>query len=234
MKTLLFCLTLCISFTTLAKEWRSKRAYQNETNRTELLPSDWLKSDRLYNTDIWKKANRYNLIHDQSYEYLSIKQRRDFYNWLNENLQQKGHEVIWISMASFISHKLRLVRAFPYGILTNKSLKRYTYLGSETVFNEAFIYLKEIFLSKEILRNKEAIQWDKKLLYKEQYEWLSAIYDQMDGRTIYKIDRMAKGKFLYGLIVPKRVRFIGDISVSEDRYNYAINVLRNYCKSLHE
>ena len=234
MRTLFICLAFCLSFSTLAKEWKSKRVYQNETNQTELLPSDWLKSDRLHNTDIWQNANSYNLIHNQPLEYLNIKQRRDFYKWLNNNLQQKGHEVLWVAMASYISHKLRLVRAFPYSVFTNETLKMYTELGSETVFNESFTLLKDIFLLKETLQKGEALQWDKKILYEEQYQWLANIYTQMDSRTIRKIDRMAKGKFLFGLVVPKRVRFTGDISVTEDRYNYAINVLRNYCESINE
>ena len=54
----------------------------------------------------------------------------------------------------------------------------------------------------------------------------------MDKSTVKKIERMAKGKFLYGLVVPNAIRFEGDISKAEDRFQYAMNTLRVYCKDL--
>ncbi|OUR92380.1 hypothetical protein A9Q87_07840 [Flavobacteriales bacterium 34_180_T64] len=234
MKAILICFALSLSFSTLAKEWKSIKVYQEETKNVKLLSSDWLKSDRLRNTEIWQKANRYNLTHNKPFEYLSIKQRRDFYRWLNANLKQKGHEVVWVSMASYISHKLRLVVTFPQSMFTNKALKKQANMGSETVFNASFTILKDLFLSEQILRNEAALHWDMSILFEEQYNWLATIFSQMDSRTIYKIERMAKGQFLYGLIVPKSIRFTREISNSDDRYNYAINILREYCKSLNE
>ena len=41
---------------------------------------------------------------------------------------------------------------------------------------------------------------------------------------------MAKGKGFYGLMVAKEIRFQGDISNSNERYEYALESLRKYCR----
>jgi len=212
------------------KEWKSLRAYKKATQKEKLAPSDWLKKDRKQNTIVWQKANAYNLSKDLYTEYTTIIQRRDFYNWLYTDLKQKGHEVLWPAMAYFISNKLRLVNTFPYGLFTKKSIKLNSKKGSEVAFNNAFTILAELYSSSTILTSKKALKWDESLLYKEQYFWVESIYKDLDKSTLKTIERIAKGRFLYGLVLPKSVRFKGDISKAKLRYDYALNTLRNYSK----
>ena len=56
----------------------------------------------------------------------------------------------------------------------------------------------------------------------------------MNSKDLKILDRIAKGKFLYSLLVPKEIRFEGSLSNSETRYNYAINKLRPYCKKAYK
>lgn len=214
----------------LAKEWTCFKDFQKTTGNLELPTSDWLKSDRKHNTLKWEQANAYNLEHGLFGEYTSIQQRTDFYQWLYEALDKKGHEVVWPKMAHFISNKLRLVKGFPYRIFMKGSIKKYAYLGSEAAFNGAFETLGALYYSKVIFKGENALDWDKQLLYKEQHIWLENIYKKVDASTLKTIERMAKGKGFYALIVPREIRFQGDISLEEKRYEYALHTLRDYCK----
>jgi len=231
MKGTCFILLFFFSLSIQASEWSSIRAYQKATQQKELSPSDWLSSDRRRNTVVWQNANTYNLTNNLPNEYVNIQQRRDFYKWFDAKIKDKGHEVIWPSMAYYISSKLRLVKAFPMSLLTRKQVKHYASIGGETVFNNAFKILKTLFLSEHILKTNDALNWDKSIIREEQYYWIEDIYLKMDKRSLNQIRRMAKGKFLYGLAIPKVIRFKGDIANVEDRYAYAFETLRSYCKS---
>ena len=231
MKLIVFSILLLFSFTTFSREWKTLKDYQKSTLNKELLPQDWLKSDRKNNTEVWQKANNYNLTNNKPEEYTSIQQRRDFYSWIIAKLDTKEHEVVWPKMAYYISKKLRLVEAFPYSIFTNKKVKGYANQGSEEVFFNSFEFLQVVYLSETTLKGEEALSWDKTILYEEQFVWIEKIYLKMDERSLKQIERMAKGKFLYSLVVPKQIRFEGDIANPQERYNYALNKLRFYCIS---
>ncbi len=66
---------------------------------------------------------------------------------------------------------------------------------------------------------------------KEQYKWIDSIYKTMDAKNLKTLERIAKGNFLYSVFVPKAIRFKGDLSKAEMRYNYAIEVLKPYCEN---
>lgn len=218
------------SLTIHASEWRSICAYQKATQQKELSPSDWLASDRRQNSITWQNANAYNLTHNLPNEYANMKQRRDFYKWFDAQIKAKGHEVVWPSMAYYVSSKLKLVKTFPLSLLARKQVKHYASLGGETVFNNAFEILKKLYASNKVLKADAALKWDELIIYKEQYVWIEGIYKMMDERSLNQIKRMAKGKFLYGLAIPKVIRFKGDITNAQDRYAYAFESLRRYCK----
>lgn len=229
MKYKLWILLFLLNVSLHAKEWKSLKAFQKHTQKQQLSSSDWLKSDRKNNTHIWQKANAFNLIENTPEEYSSLIERRDFYRWIQTEFQAKGHEVLWPEMAYLISHKLRLVRAFPYNIFTRKKIKAYTDQGSEVVFNASFVELQALMVSTEILKDKAALSWDAALLKQEQHVWVQSVYIRMDTKSLRTISRMAKGQFLYGLIIPKALRFYGDLSNPDERLDYARNTLRPYC-----
>lgn len=217
-----------------AKEWRCLRIYQKETGKTSLGPSDWLKKDRNRNSEVWQKANLYNLKNNLPFEYQTIKQRSDFYHWYIQEIKTKGHEVLWPEMSHFISRKLALTKVFPYCLFVSKEVKEYAYLGSADVFNSCFDILNKLLLEDSKLVLEEALAWDKTILYEEQYRWLVPIYQTIDDGALVTIERMAKGMGFYSLMVPKRIRFKGDITKEEERYHYALNVLRPYFEKVIE
>lgn len=223
---------ICISYfctSVYGKEYPCLTAYQKETGLEQLGPMDWLKKDRKRQTMVWQQANLYNLEHQLPQEYSSIKQRRDFYVWLNETLEEQGYEVIWPRMAHFISKKLVMVKAFPYAIFTGKEIKSYAEMGSETVFNACFKDLGQLFKGT-VLKGDDALIWDQEILKMEQYQWLAPIYEDVSPKTLHTIEKMAKGKGFYGLVVPKPIRFQGDITQADIRYQYALETLRPYFK----
>ncbi|AUP78076.1 Insecticidal toxin complex protein [Flavivirga eckloniae] len=222
---------LIFSNTVSAKEWKSLRVYQKETQREKLLPSDWLKRDRIKNTLVWQEANVFNLKNNLSREYKNISQRRDFYKWFFYELNKKGHDVVWVQMAYFISKKMHLMEIFPYSIFSKKEVKTYARQGSELVFNNAFEELQKLYNSKLVLKTDKATVWDRAILKKEQYEWIDRIYKTMNAKSLKTLKRIAKGKCLYGLFLPRAIRFKGDLSKAETRYKYAIEVLKPYCKN---
>jgi len=231
MRTCVFLFLIFLNSSLYAKEWKSLRVYQKTTQQEVLLPSDWLRSDRVHNTIVWQQANRYNLNNNLPKEYERIIERRDFYKWLNDELHMQGHEVVWPSMSYFISKKLHLVESFPFSIGFRKKMIQYVHEGSEDVFNNAFIAIGHLFNSENILSGDNALKWDKSVLLDEQYEWISGIYKNMDAQSLKTVGRIAKGKCLYGFVVPKKIRFKGDISNPKVRYEYAIEVLRPYCEN---
>lgn len=231
MRVKLYFIVGMLSVSCYASEWPSLKAYQKQTGRTELTSSDWLKSDRKNNTIVWQQANAYNLENQLPEEYQSIPERRDFYEWYYKSMEAKGHEVIWPKMAHYISKKLRLTKAFPFSLFTKKSVKEYAYQGSEKVFNSVFLKLKVVYNSSKELQYTAAIEWDKEILYSEQYHWLQEIYSDIDAKTLKTIKRMSQGKGFYALLVPSEIRFKGNITDAKTRYEYALGTLRDYCKA---
>lgn len=180
---------------------------------------------------VWQNANRYNLENNLPQEYTTIKQRRDFYAWYSSETSKKGHHVLWPVMAHFINKKLRLIKAFPFSIVISKDIKQYATNGSEDVFNECFIKLNTLLKTNRPLTTIEAQNWDENILHIEQFQWIEAIYKTMPEKSLKTIERMAKRKFLYALVVPKAIKFKGDITSAEVRYKYALNTLKPYCKA---
>lgn len=219
---------------TLGKEYKSFKEFQHITGLSNLKQSDWLKSDRKRNTLVWQNANKYNLNNNLSAEYETIVERRDFYAWLINSLAERQKAVIWPKIAHYISKKLCLTIAFPFNLITTRTFKDYACQGSKQVFESAFKELLELYNASGSLENDNALEWDTKILYLEQFSWLQNTYEDIDNKTLKTIQRMAEGKGIYALLVPRAVRFKGDISFPEMRFEYALQSLRPYCEQHNE
>ena len=51
----------------------------------------------------------------------------------------------------------------------------------------------------------------------------------MRQKDLKRLERIAKGKWPYSIVVPKEIRFEGNLEVAPDRLNYALEKLRAYC-----
>ena len=64
-------------------------------------PQDWLRTDRVRNTQRWQDACLHNLTRADSGQYERIDQRRDFYRWFYEYTAARGWETRW-ALAAYI------------------------------------------------------------------------------------------------------------------------------------
>ncbi|MBP0904582.1 Insecticidal toxin complex protein [Mariniflexile gromovii] len=234
MRIYCFLFLFVLNLSVYAKEWSSIRVYHKVTGKENLLPSDWLKSDRVNNTTVWQQANVFNLEYNLPNEYTGLAERKDFYNWVQAEVEKQGHQVVWFKMVDFITGKLHTMETFPNVVFVNKRIMNYAQSCSEIIFENSFSEIKKLFESAHILNEEAGLQWDKNMLYKEQYVWVDDIINTIDARSLKKIENILQGKCLYGLFVPRAIRFTGDLENKEMRYEYALNTLRPYFQNLKE
>jgi len=227
---LLFLLTLTLAF---AQEWKNLRLYQKETGHSVLQNGCWLKKDRKRRTETWKQANSYNLrVENGNEKYKSIRQIRDFYRYFDKERMEQGHEIKWMGIASVAANQLSklengFIRVF---IVRNKELVKFAHKGSEKVFAFAFPQLKQIYFSKEAIKGEDANNWDVKYGMIEQCEILAPLYKLLSEKALCKLERMAKGKGIYKLAVPKKLKYLGDIRNCISRYEHGKNKLTPFCE----
>ncbi len=212
----------------LSQEWKNLKSYQKETNNIVLKDGCWLKKDRKNKTSVWKNANVYNLLEKGGYlKYITIKEKRDFYIWFDEIRIKQGHDIKWIGIASIAANQLsKLNTFFVKGfIVRNKEIIYFTQIGSKKVFAFAFPKMKNLYTSSTPLKGKEAKFWNQKYGLTEQCEVLEPLFQNLSQKALNKLERIAKGKGIYSLGVPKKLRFIGNIDDCKNRYNHGINTL---------
>ncbi len=213
------------------QEWSSLRLYKKKTGNTVLIDGCWLKKDRKKKTEVWKKANLYNLgLENGNKKYKRIREIRDFYAWFDKEIKKQGHEMKWIGIASIVAGQLSkldnfFIRVF---IVRNKELIRFANEGSKKVFEFAFPKLKKIYFFDLIVKGKIAEEWDMEFGQDEQCLILEPIYKKLSKRALRKLEKIAKGKGVYRFGVPKKIRFDGDIKDCKTRFEHGVNKLIPY------
>lgn len=226
---LIFSSTYCIS-----QEYRNLKTYKKETGILILEQGCWLKKDRVKQNTVWKNANEFNLINNNYKKYQTINQIRDFYIFTQKEIALKGHEVNWISAAATIASQFSIMQKDLIRILfiRNKKVIKFANEGSKKVLEFSFPKLKNLYFSEEILTEQSAKDWDYNLTLEEQCDILNPIYQTLSKKTLKKLERMAKGKGIFGLGVSKKIRFEGEINDCKSRYNYTVYKLIPYCHSI--
>ena len=136
------------------------------------------KKDRKNKTTVWTSANTYNLnIKNGNKKYQTISKIRDFYLWFDKARIKQGHEIKWIGIAAIAANELSnldidFIRWF---IVRNKEIIQFGREGSAKVFDYAFPKLKKLYFSKELLKGKDAKNWDKVHGMKEQCKILDSL-----------------------------------------------------------
>jgi len=211
-----------------AQELKNLKSYQNETGNAVLQEGFWLKKDRRKQNKVWRKANLYNLsTKDGHLKYKTISQIRDFYIWFDYEREVQGHEIKWIGIASIAAGQLSkldfaLIR---FVFVRNKEIVKFANEGSKKVFEFAFPLLKQVYFSTDKIRGKDADNWSLEYGIDEQCLILDPLYKKLSKKSLLKLDRMAKGKGIFKLGVPKELRFIGNIDDYQDRFKHGINKL---------
>lgn len=216
---------------TIAQEYRSLKVFQKETNLIDLPEGAWLKKDRRKKTKIWQEANKYNLLQENDViKYRSISQIRDFYLWFDSERQGMGHEVKAAGIAGIVAGQLSLLDNWWISnfIITNKEVHQFANEGSQKVLQYAFPLLKEVYLFSTTLEGDASKNWDILYATNEQCVALESLYQSLSPRTIKTLDRMAKGKGIYCLGVPKALRFEGEVMDCQSRANHAMTKVAEY------
>jgi hypothetical protein len=214
-----------------AQEWKTLKAYQIETGNPILINGCWLKKDRKKQTEVWNKANVFNIsVTNGNLKYRTISQIRDFYYWFDAEIKKKGHEIKGIGIASIAANQLSkmdnfLIRFF---IVRNKEIVLFANNGSHKVFEFAFPLLKDVYFSKEIIKGEKAKLWDLTYGEIEQCKILEPLYHKLTFKAIYRLEKMAKGKGVFNLGVPNKLKYEGKIDNCQTRFEHGKNKLSPY------
>ena len=215
----------------VAQEWQSLKAYKKGTGNSTLQNGCWLKKDRKRQTQVWKQANIFNLsIVNGNLKYTSISQIRDFYKWFDAERIKQGHEINGVGVASIAATQLSkidccIIRIF---IVRNKEIVQFANKGSQKVFEFAFPLLNSIYYSEEVLVGEKAKNWDIKNGTFEQCKILEPLYSELSFKALYRLEKMAKGKGVFNLAVPKELKYEGEIDNCQTRFEHGKNKLLTY------
>lgn len=230
-KTALALVVFFVAYNLTAQEWNTLKAYQNKTGNKVLQQGCWLKKDRKKQTEVWNKANVFNLlVENGNLKYTSISQIRDFYVWFDDERKKKGHQINGIGIASIAANQLSKMDHFfiRFFIVRNKEIVLFANNGSQKVFEFAFPLLKGIYFSKEIFKGEKAVQWDLKNGEIEQCEILEPLYNKLSVKALYRLEKMAKGKGVFNLAVPNELKYSGSIDNCQTRFEHGKNKLLTY------
>jgi len=220
-----------------SQEWKNMRSYQKSTGKDTLSEGNWLKKDRLRKTDVWNKANAYNLrIDNGNLKYLKISQIRDFYLWFETERIKAGHEITYIGIAQIVAKQLSkldngLIRVL---IIRNKGVVRFGNEASSCVFEFSFDQMRDVYYSKNPIVGEEAKKWDLNYGLAEQCVILEPIYASLDEKTIDQLLKMAQGKGIYRFGVPKRLKYEGSIRNCEERVAHGLKKIYPYILEKHK
>ncbi|SDX99050.1 hypothetical protein SAMN05444411_11366 [Lutibacter oricola] len=215
----------------VAQEWKTLKAYQKETGNIVLQEGCWLKKHRKRQSKTWKQANVFNLSKEKgNLKYTTISQIRDFYKWFDTERIQQGHEINGVGVASIAAKQLSnmdcgFIRFF---IVRNKEIVQFANEGSQLVFKFAFPLLNKVYFSKEKLVGEKAKNWDRHNGYFEQCEVLEPLYKKLSKNALYRLEKMARGKGVFNLAVPKELKYVGEINHCETRFLHGKNKILPY------
>ncbi len=100
--------------------------------------------------------------------------------------------------------------------------------GSHRVFEFGFPLMKDVYFSDELITGKNAENWSLKYGKIEQCDILDPLYKQLSTKAISRLQKMAKGKGIFNLAVPKRLKFVGDIEDCQTRFEHGLYKLKPY------
>lgn len=215
----------------LAQEWKNLRSYKKETGYSSLQDGCWLKKDRKKQKEVWEQANLYNLsVKSGNLKYQTISQIRDFYLWFDFERKKEGHEIVAVRVAAVVADQLsKLDNGFiRFFIVRDQEVVKFINEGSDLVFEFAFPLLKEVYYSEKLIIGEEAKEWSLKNGKIEQCQILEPMYKSLSPKAIHKLTRMAEGKGIYSLGVPKSLRYVGNIEDCQTRFEHAINKILPY------
>jgi hypothetical protein len=180
-----------------------------------LSPQDWRFSDRRDNTDAWKQACQFNLIHVRNGEYRHIAERRDFYKWFYDATADRGYWTRWALAAYIVAGGMEEMASVDYseGLspITNE-LQGLTRIGNQVIFDDVLPKLKKLWDGPP-LKGDDAKKWDEQTLAEEQ-NLIQNLYKGLSADTMERFASMADLKY-YRAKFGKLIRLGGRVDAGD-------------------
>ena len=153
-----------------------------------------------------------------------------FIVWFDFEREKQGHEIKWIGISAIAADQLsKLDNGFIRLIFVrNKEIVKFANEGSKNVFEFAYPLLNKVYFSNEIIKGKDAENWDLEYGMNEQCKILGPLYKKLSSEDLCKLYRMAGGKGLFRLGVPKELKYAGSIEDCQARFEHGINQMIPY------
>ncbi|MDA6070180.1 hypothetical protein NJT12_11180 [Flavobacterium sp. AC] len=195
---------------------------------------DWLRKDRLKNTDVWKSANKYNLKQNDGYkEYKTISQRTDFYGWFQSETESKGFETVWAGAAYIIAQQMSITENVLISWKLSSDELKFAQDGNKAIFEDVFDNLRDL-IDGPALKGNDAINWDRATLTHEQRDVVDPIYKRQSKATLGTLSDMAKQEGLFSLGVifgnTPELQFEGNLMNWKERYDHGMKKAVPYYK----
>lgn len=212
----------------LSQEWPTLKSYKKDTGFEMLQDGCWLKNDRTRQSSTWNRANKFNISKPRgNHKYRTIGQIRDFYLWFDVQRKYQGHDIKSAGIAAIAIGQLALLEVDFVRILLvrNNEVIDFANKGAMLVFEFAFPLMCDVHNSKQLIQGEDALAWDLINGEAEQCLILEPLYKELSLKALHKLNRMAKGKGIYHLGVPKRLKFEGKLMDCQARFDHAKNKL---------
>lgn len=179
-----------------------------------LAQSDW----RVGDWQSFQDASLYNLVNDRPFEYQTILQRADFYQWFGGKAQSMGHDIWWPIAASSVARQVDLMNFDPIGVFA-----AFGNAGNQAIFEDMFPKLRLLYNSPTPLTGMAASLWDRTMLAREQSKTVHPLYKMQGQGTISVLQIGAQ--LMNG--------FSGDIMSPKDRWQYGVDVMERMRANAH-
>ncbi|MEX1140621.1 MAG: RHS repeat-associated core domain-containing protein, partial [Bacteroidota bacterium] len=175
---------------------------------------DWRVNDRIFATEVWLKANWFNLMNYRASEYKTVEQRTDFYWWADAKRIELRHQVQWMGWAAIVSGMLEKLKSF------SEELARFTNSGNLLIFDDMFPRIRELFIGDRV-SGSAARAWDEASLTREQ-ALVDFLYDDLSpgAHAFLWVSVRLQGSLSF--------RFEGDLRSWNDRMKYGLHTVGPY------
>ena len=199
---------------------------ENPAGKHDGKDGNWLKADRLKNTQVWNDANQINIRLDKGFkEYNDIAERSDFYVWFQNQTAVLGFETKWSYAAAITTKKLEklLTNGAKLSGISNHEICDFVTIGNRVIFDDIWKDLKSLYENQPLKKDTAEI-WDGNLLLKEQ-NLIEAYYQKLSPSSLNKLEKLLRKENFFSRLMPG-YEFEGNLLNIRDRWYYGMKMMR--------
>jgi RHS repeat-associated protein len=159
----------------------------DDTPDSEMTASDWRVSDRIGNTQRWREANMYNVRNGIQNQYQTFSQVGAFYEWIQSEIDLRGHEIRWAEGAIGLVNTLTALSELQKRNSGEMNLISFLTELNVGICNEATVEFGKLFNSSNVIRGQKAYEWDLGFIMVEQGEVAKPIYEKYRGSAALQV-----------------------------------------------